>query len=521
MLHSLLNRVWRPCLAAACLVALAGSALADGDSSLAIVNRYVRQHTVAGARVDLDRIKLPALGRRVAELEVLQDAELQQVRQALGFAGAGLGGLVAAGADELWVLVDAEHMNEPVTVILTIDPDKVADDAAQTLMESIELLVPAEAYGDMKMEAREDHLLLAFPWAQGEIQASNHKIADYIAADRTQAATAFLCPSADHLRAARETLGPLPPPFQNVDVPTLTRNVKLAAVDLMLAPEIGFEVTCLTDSETAASSVSEALNAASQDLLEHPELMREAPEVASLLGSVKWETDGNRSYYRLTEGGLEVKELTQALARRMQQARGSAARMQDMNNQKQLMLALHNYYDTHREFPSNIQDEEGNDILSWRVRLLPYMEQQALYNAIKLDEPWDSEHNQKFHELVIPVLRSPLAPDLAPGKTIYVHPIAEGTIFGPEGAKEFRDVLDGTSNTIVLLSTAPGAAVNWMEPADLSIDFDDPFTDLLFFDENLTNVGFLDGSVQTISRAIDKQVFQYLLQFNDGNPVRR
>ena len=68
MLHSLLNRVWRPCLAAACLVALAGSALADGDSSLAIVNRYVRQHTVAGARVDLDRIKLPALGRRVAEL---------------------------------------------------------------------------------------------------------------------------------------------------------------------------------------------------------------------------------------------------------------------------------------------------------------------------------------------------------------------------------------------------------------------------------------------------------------------
>ena len=58
---------------------------------------------------------------------------------------------------------------------------------------------------------------------------------------------------------------------------------------------------------------------------------------------------------------------------------------------KQIGLAAHNYHDTYAQFPAFSKSEKGRPLLSWRVMVLPFLEQAALYNEFHLDEPWDSD----------------------------------------------------------------------------------------------------------------------------------
>src|SRR5262249_30142494 len=76
---------------------------------------------------------------------------------------------------------------------------------------------------------------------------------------------------------------------------------------------------------------------------------------------------------------------------------GAASRTRSANNLKQIGLAMHNYHDVNGAFPpAAVCDKTGKPMLSWRVLILPYIEQDALYKEFKLDEPWDSEHNKKL-----------------------------------------------------------------------------------------------------------------------------
>jgi hypothetical protein len=75
-----------------------------------------------------------------------------------------------------------------------------------------------------------------------------------------------------------------------------------------------------------------------------------------------------------------------------------AEKQRDQNNLKQLGLACHNYLSATNHFPRNITDKDGKLLLSWRVAILPYIEEEALYKQFKLDEPWDSEQNKKLSE---------------------------------------------------------------------------------------------------------------------------
>ena len=69
------------------------------------------------------------------------------------------------------------------------------------------------------------------------------------------------------------------------------------------------------------------------------------------------------------------------------------------NNLKQIGRGMHIYHEVNGRLPpAAITDKDGKPLLSWRVAILPYVEQQALYNKFKLDEPWDSPHNKALIE---------------------------------------------------------------------------------------------------------------------------
>src|SRR5262249_35560887 len=79
----------------------------------------------------------------------------------------------------------------------------------------------------------------------------------------------------------------------------------------------------------------------------------------------------------------------------VQSARSSANRARSTNNVKQMSLAMHNYANAYGYFPRQaIHGKDGRPLLSWRVSLLPYLEQMPLYRKFRLDEPWDSPHNR-------------------------------------------------------------------------------------------------------------------------------
>jgi hypothetical protein len=181
--------------------------------------------------------------------------------------------------------------------------------------------------------------------------------------------------------------------------------------------------------------------------------------------------------------------------------RMSAARMAAQNNLKQIALAIHNYESAYGHLPRDITDKNGKPILSWRVAILPFIEQDALYRKFKLDEPWDSKHNKLYSDVAIKVFMSPQSDPPTPhGMTQYKVFSGPGTIFEPGKKITFADIADGTSNTILVVEA--GDPVPWAKPADIPFDPKKAPPKLALPGvPDFVNVAMGDGSVRVMKMA--------------------
>ena len=208
--------------------------------------------------------------------------------------------------------------------------------------------------------------------------------------------------------------------------------------------------------------------------------------------------------------------LTAMLLPAVQQAREAARRTSSMNNLKQIGLAFHNYFEVHRKFPSNIRDKNGRPLLSWRVAILPYLEESKLYEEFHLDESWDSEHNIQLLSKMPHVFANPNLE--LENRTVYLGFEGNDTAFGDKPIG-FAQILDGTANTILAVEANEDAAVNWSAPQDIPFD---PALDVNAVG-NLRPGGFnallLDGSVRFFPNSIEQQALKNWIQKSDGNIV--
>lgn len=205
----------------------------------------------------------------------------------------------------------------------------------------------------------------------------------------------------------------------------------------------------------------------------------------------------------------------------VQQAREAARRSQSKNNLKQIGLAMHNFHDAYRNFPAAASaDKNGKKLLSWRVHILPFVDQAPLYQQFKLDEPWDSDHNKTLIAQIPPVYIQPTQADLAKeGKTVYLLPTGEGTMFDGKEGLAINKVTDGTSNTILAVEAHRDAAVIWTKPDDLEVDFKNPLKNLKSAMVGGFHTLFADGSVRFISDAIDVNILKALFTRAGGEVV--
>jgi len=155
-------------------------------------------------------------------------------------------------------------------------------------------------------------------------------------------------------------------------------------------------------------------------------------------------------------------------------AREAASRMQCGSHLRKIAIALHNYHDTYGALPPlHTVDEEGNPLHSWRVLILPFIEQQHLYSQIRLDEPWDSDHNRQFHDQMPWIFRCPNHPG-DPRRDCTYSAIAGWSLVPAQEAGSvlglrWQDFPQGTSNTLALVEVRE--AFNWMDPtADVTLE---------------------------------------------------
>ena len=301
-------------------------------------------------------------------------------------------------------------------------------------------------------------------------------------------------PGEDARRVIRELWPSLPRPYESLSGELLADRLLDVTADFQVdeVPLLSIRIH-MTD-DRSAELTRELLQigfaqALTQLAKEDPSatelinLLQEFPKIQQQESTVEVQLDFETK-------GQEL--LNQQVIAAISAARESAKRNKRMNDFKLVVLAMHNFHSVNKHFPAPaaITDAKGKPLLSWRVAILPYFEQNALYDQFRLDEPWDSPHNLKLLKTMPAVYVNERHPELAAqGKTTVVRAIYKGHDERREATRdeehvpteinardmtyylapwlEFADYVDGTSNTALIVEVNPENAVPWTKPGRL------------------------------------------------------
>jgi len=195
-------------------------------------------------------------------------------------------------------------------------------------------------------------------------------------------------------------------------------------------------------------------------------------------------------------GGL----LTALLLPAVQQARLAARRAQSMNNMRQIGIALHNYHAVYNCMPKAVMTNDDGVEHSWRVAILPFLDQQQLHGQYDTNETWDSPKNRQVLEQMPPVFDNPNVDlNANPNSTTYLAIAGPKSVLNTEDFIGLRNIVAGTANTILLVD-ATNNPTPWTKPDELSPE---EFTTMPSFDTlpgGTMNVLTTDGAVQIIEQ---------------------
>ena len=197
--------------------------------------------------------------------------------------------------------------------------------------------------------------------------------------------------------------------------------------------------------------------------------------------------------------------------------RKAADRSQNANNLKQIALAFHQFESANKKFPHSTKSPDPSHMhpVSWRVMILPFMEQKALYNLYRFDEPWDGPNNSKLLSMVPVPYRHPGAP-AGSTNTPYLAITGEEAMFQQSKDTPLSDVRDGLARTLMVVESK--STIPWTKPEDLAYASDKPLPAIGGFSDEGFHAAFGDGSVRFISKTIAESVLRALMTARGGEP---
>ncbi len=225
---------------------------------------------------------------------------------------------------------------------------------------------------------------------------------------------------------------------------------------------------------------------------------------------------------------LDIGDAVKGLAPAISAAQGASRRAQSQNNLKQIGLAIHNYASVNNlHLPSPVLYGGPNKSVpySWRVAILPYLEQNELYKQYDFDEPWDGPNNRKLIDKMPSTYGYPGVAGSLLSRTNASYFVLTGTAtaFGvPAGPKDatgitFADITDGSSNTIMVVEAK--REIPWTKPEDIPFDPNGPLPELGGFARDVFEAGFADGSVRAISYRVNPSVLKALITRAGGKVI--
>ena len=150
-------------------------------------------------------------------------------------------------------------------------------------------------------------------------------------------------------------------------------------------------------------------------------------------------------------------------------AREAARRAQCSCNLCGLKLAIHNYHETYGVLPpAYVADANGRPMHSWRVLILPFLEQATFYKQYDFSEPWDGPNNIKLLDHMPNYYACPSRSSGPTNLTSYTVISGQGTMFPGSKSAKFADVTDGLANTLMVVEVAD-VKIPWTAPVDLDI----------------------------------------------------
>jgi len=355
--------------------------------------------------------------------------------------------------------------------------------------------------------------------------------------DRQLILIATLDPIRGQIQGAMAQTPQLPPPLERFkQLPELVSSVEIRA---NMTGELQTELILRSPDASSATQVQDLLANAiafgkEAFLAQAMQAPRSAPNDPVQQATARYVQRLAEHFSQMLQPKLEANTVTVAvkmdsgavtsgvalglLMPAVQAARSAGQRSSASNNLKQIGVAMHNYHDTYSSFPAPaIADANGKPLLSWRVAILPFVEQGALYRQFKLDEPWDSETNRALIAKMPSVYLRPGTPN--EGKTLYLLPTGKSALFSTDKPMRISGITDGTSNTVMAVEAAPDRAVIWTKPDDLPFNPERPLDGLIGPGGTFFQALFADGSVRVISANTDNAVLKAIFSPQGGEAV--
>ena len=463
--------------------------------------------TMMGGRGDLARPELrPLIGRLLGTLQPDRagDALAPAVIEAVA-------ALRQAGAAELLWLIDLDDFPGPPLLAVPLragaDPVRIGAILAAGLPE---IRIP----GAVSQVAR-GHVVVGLPGAVERLRANppaGRPDLEAALAAGPPASLIRVAVSAGRAfrRATEESLAALPTELGGGPVAALTQGARWAALGIPADAEPARLVVQATDPRAAAALariMQGGLDAAGAAL----NARADARDLAARLKEIRPEATEDR-----VVATVAPEVVVGLVAIPLRQFGEAWAHTQSVTNLKQVGLAMHNYHSAHGTFPPTYRaSSAGEPLLSWRVLVLPYLEQQKLFDQFHLDEPWDSPHNRALIPQMPRVYAAPSAsPMLATaGKTVYLTPRGEATMFPGGTPVAFKDITDGTSNTIMTIEVDDEHAATWTKPDDWDITLGRPGHGRPLI------VGIADGSVRTFAADVKPAALQPMFTRGGGEVI--
>ncbi len=515
-------------------VCLANSHLMAADH--AAVEPYVSDDVVAMAYIDLRAVDLSAALDEATRWGTLSEDDKNRAATLIREPQQWCHQLVEKGVTRVYALFrvsDAQQGGPSWVLPLAIDakPDMIIDqvrstDGAPRVFRQAQGVLLA-ATSDVQLEMLR----------KGPADSPRPDVVAALAELGDGAAGWILWGDTNSRRVLREMFPRLSAPFDRIDGRLIADQIRWAALEVDFPPRTQATISIQTSDSEVAKTLSSAV-ASGLKLVERAvrtswsEALPEAVSADLQSAFAMLEPNVETTTVRLSLG--RDAESLAAIRRLVRPAVAAVLKTSENNRRinqlRQLVLAALNYESANQILPQQASyDAAGRPLLSWRVHLLPYLDEFELYKEFHLDEPWDSPHNRELIARMPAVFADPSSAVRRAvgdgGRTTFLAPVATETLFPPRGRLPewqpltIADITDGTSKTILFVEVVPERAVVWTKPEDWEVDWQRVTNGLQRGDRNDFTVALCDGSVRVLSNEIKAETLSAMLTRNGQEVV--